>query len=74
MKKMVYIIFLIFIIVIISACNSHNSDLNRGENVNVRNSNGSVENVDVRNRYGSIEGIEKMVDFYDKVQKGVLLI
>ena len=71
MKKTVYIIFLIFFIVIISACNSHNSDLNRGENVNVRNSNGNEENVDVRNSHGSIEGIERMIHFYDNVQKGV---
>jgi uncharacterized protein YxeA len=73
MKKTVYIIFLIFFIVIISACNSQNSDfeVKRVENVNVRNSHGSVENVDIRNSHGSIEGIEKMIHFYEDVQKGV---
>ena len=61
MKKPVYIIFLIFFIVILSACNNQNSE------IKVK----GVENVDVRNRHGSIEGIERMIQFYDNIQKGV---
>ncbi len=71
MKKTVYIFLLALVMVILSACNSQNSEFEVNGEDNVRNSDRSVRNVDIRNSHGSIEGIERMIHFYDNVQKGV---
>jgi hypothetical protein len=67
MKKIPYIIFLSFFIVILAACNSQNAMNEDNAEIEVK----GLQNIDVLNSHGSIEGIERMIHFYDNVQKGV---
>lgn len=67
MKKTTFIIFLSFFIVSLAACNSQNATNESNAEIEVK----GLQNVDVLNTHGSIEGLERMVHFYQNVQKGV---